>query len=266
MFRAARARRALFDARPEESTIQSLLVEAPGDDPYLLADVDLDGAFAAGERFDLERAEDGNTYEWSTTVAIPLAGGPLKNYPLFVQYLRNTKLDEMSPTTASSRRRGLRSRAASSISAAGRRSCSTLRSEVEKDRPHERHARRRHRRRRRDRSRQALARVCAAADRDGDLPSRRPLRLDEKGRRREEPHHDALAPGVGLQADRAARRRRGARFSFHRLRRQEAQLLGIQWQVRAHRLVGDVVPAMPPRAAVSSRTLLALSAARSSLR
>jgi peroxiredoxin len=86
----------LFDVRRDKPAIQTLLVEPKKEAPYLLADLDLNGAVDANERFGLKASADGNPYEWDATIALPIAGGgPFTTAPLYVRYLRNVRWAEM---------------------------------------------------------------------------------------------------------------------------------------------------------------------------
>ncbi len=87
----------IFDPRSEKSAIQTLLVEEPADDPYVMADVDLDGQFSEKERFDLAKGEDGNPFIWDGAIDVPLAGGLFASCPVHVKYLKNVRTEEMKP-------------------------------------------------------------------------------------------------------------------------------------------------------------------------
>jgi thiol-disulfide isomerase/thioredoxin len=87
----------LYHPLQDKSSILALLVE-PNDDgePYLYADLDQDNVMADGERFALKRGEEDNPYVLQTTLKIPIKGTLFQSYPVFVQYFKNVKWDEMS--------------------------------------------------------------------------------------------------------------------------------------------------------------------------
>lgn len=87
----------LYHPPQDKSSILALLVE-PNDDgePYLYADLDQDNVMADAERFALKRGEDDNPYVLQATLKIPIKGTLFQSYPVFVQYYKNVKWDEMS--------------------------------------------------------------------------------------------------------------------------------------------------------------------------
>lgn len=85
----------LYHAQSDKSAILALLVEPEGEEPYILADVNLDNAISENERFDLERGDDDNPYIWEATINQPLKEGPFPDFPLFVQHLRNIRWEDM---------------------------------------------------------------------------------------------------------------------------------------------------------------------------
>jgi thiol-disulfide isomerase/thioredoxin len=86
----------LYHPPQDKSSILALLVE-PNDDgePYLYADLDQDSVMADSERFALKRGEDDNPYILQATLKIPLKGTLFQSYPVFVQYFKNVKWDEL---------------------------------------------------------------------------------------------------------------------------------------------------------------------------
>jgi hypothetical protein len=85
----------LYQALSDKSAILALLVEPQGEDPYLLADVDVNNELDEKERFPFSREEDDNPFIWQTTVNEPLKEGLFQSFPLFVQYLKKVKTEEM---------------------------------------------------------------------------------------------------------------------------------------------------------------------------
>jgi peroxiredoxin len=84
----------LYHALSDKSAILTLLVEPEGEDPYILADVDMNNAIDENEQFALAR-DDEDRYLWQTTVNEPLKEGFFQSFPLFVQYFKNVRWDEM---------------------------------------------------------------------------------------------------------------------------------------------------------------------------
>ena len=85
----------LYHALSDRSAIQALLVEPRGEDPYLLADVDMNGELDDKERFAFSREEDDNPLIWQATINQPLKEGIFQNLPLYVLYLKKVRTDEM---------------------------------------------------------------------------------------------------------------------------------------------------------------------------
>jgi peroxiredoxin len=85
----------LYHALSDKSAILALLVETEGEDPYLLVDVDMNNVFEEKERFALAREEDNNPYIWQATINEPLKDGLFQTFPLFVQYFKKVRTDEM---------------------------------------------------------------------------------------------------------------------------------------------------------------------------
>jgi peroxiredoxin len=85
----------LYHALSDKSAILTLLVEPEGEDPYLYADVDLNDSLDENERFALKREEDENPYLWQATVKQPLKESFFQSFPLFVQYYKRVRLEDM---------------------------------------------------------------------------------------------------------------------------------------------------------------------------
>jgi peroxiredoxin len=85
----------LYHALSDRSAIQALLVEPQGKDPYLLADIDLNGELDDKESFAFSREEEDNPFIWQATVKQPLKEGIFQTFPLFVRYLKRVRTEEM---------------------------------------------------------------------------------------------------------------------------------------------------------------------------
>jgi|GEM_PF-468960 len=85
----------LYNPNNEKLEVPALLVEAPGEKPYLWVDANLNKSFEEAEKFPLEREEEDNPYLWHGTVNIPLPKGVFKTFPLYVKFFRGVKWDEM---------------------------------------------------------------------------------------------------------------------------------------------------------------------------
>ena len=81
----------LYQALSDKSAILALLIEPEGEDPYLLADLNMDNALDESERFALAREDVDNPYIWQTTISEPLKEGLFQSFPLFVQYLKRVR-------------------------------------------------------------------------------------------------------------------------------------------------------------------------------
>jgi thiol-disulfide isomerase/thioredoxin len=85
----------LYDPLKDKSSLLALLVEPEDETPLLYADVDGDGVLADNERFELTRGEDDNPYILETILQLPFKNPLFKTYPIFVQYFKNVRWDEM---------------------------------------------------------------------------------------------------------------------------------------------------------------------------
>jgi peroxiredoxin len=84
-----------YHALSDKSAILALLVEPEGEPPFIYADVNLDNALDENERFELSRGEDNNPYIWEATIKEPLTSGLFHDFPLFVQYYKNVRMDDL---------------------------------------------------------------------------------------------------------------------------------------------------------------------------
>ena len=85
----------LYHPPSDKSSILTLLVESDDSLPVLYADLNLDGLMSSSERFELERGGDDNPYIWEAVLKIPSPGAPFATIPVFVQYLKNVRWDDM---------------------------------------------------------------------------------------------------------------------------------------------------------------------------
>lgn len=85
----------LYHPPTDKSSILALLVESDDALPVFYADLNLDGLMSSSERFELERGGDDNPYIWEAVVKIPSPGTPFAAIPVFVQYLKNVRWDDM---------------------------------------------------------------------------------------------------------------------------------------------------------------------------
>lgn len=87
----------LYHPLQDKSSLLALLVEPEDEsEPILYADLDQDNVMADNERFTLEREEEDNPYILSTTLNLPLKHALFQKYPIFVQYYKRVKTEEMS--------------------------------------------------------------------------------------------------------------------------------------------------------------------------
>jgi thiol-disulfide isomerase/thioredoxin len=85
----------LYHPPSDKSSILTVLVEPEDGEPYLYADLDLDGSFSDAERFDLQRAEENNPYILEVTLKMPLKGPLFQSFPVVVQYFKGVQWDEL---------------------------------------------------------------------------------------------------------------------------------------------------------------------------
>ena len=86
----------LYDPLKDKSSLLALLVEPEDESPVLYADLDGNGLLADNERFELTRGEDDNRYIRQVTLQLPFKNPLFKTYPIFVQYFKNVRWDEMN--------------------------------------------------------------------------------------------------------------------------------------------------------------------------
>ena len=85
----------LYDPLKDKSSLLALLVESEDGPPTLYADLDGDGVLADNEKFEMDRGEDDNPYIRQVTLQLPFKNPLFKTYPIFVQYYKNVRWDEM---------------------------------------------------------------------------------------------------------------------------------------------------------------------------
>lgn len=86
----------LYNPLLDKSVILTLLVEPQDDsEPYLYADLDQDRVMTDNERFALKRSED-NPHIFEATIKLPLKNALFQSYPVFVQYYKNVRWEDMS--------------------------------------------------------------------------------------------------------------------------------------------------------------------------
>jgi thiol-disulfide isomerase/thioredoxin len=87
----------LFHPPQDKSVIITLLVE-PDDEsePYLYADLNLDNIMQDTERFPLKKGDEDNPYILGATLRLPMKSTLFQSYPVFVQYYKGVKWDELS--------------------------------------------------------------------------------------------------------------------------------------------------------------------------
>lgn len=85
----------LYDPPRDKSAILALLVEPENEQPFLYADIDLDGIIADSEKFPLVHDEEANPYIFQATIELPFKNALFKSYPIFVQYFKGVQWDEL---------------------------------------------------------------------------------------------------------------------------------------------------------------------------
>ena len=86
----------LYDPLKDKSSLLALLVEVEDEAPTLYADLDGDGILADSEKSELIRGEDNNPYIRETTLELPIKNSLFKTYPIFIQYYKDVRWDEMN--------------------------------------------------------------------------------------------------------------------------------------------------------------------------
>jgi peroxiredoxin len=85
----------LYHAPSDKSSILAVLVQPEEEDPFIYADLNLDGALTKDERFTFHRKEENNPYIFELTLNVPLSGSIFRTVPLFLQYLKGVQWDEL---------------------------------------------------------------------------------------------------------------------------------------------------------------------------
>ena len=85
----------LYNSNNEKLEIPALLVEPENGAPYCWADANLDKAFDENEKFIFKREKEDNPYIWQAIINEPLKGGAFKTFPLFVQFFRGARREDM---------------------------------------------------------------------------------------------------------------------------------------------------------------------------
>src|SRR5436190_9241698 len=85
----------LYDPLKDKSSLLALLVESEGEPPILYADLDGDGLLADSEKFEMTRDEDDNPYIRQVTLQLPFKNPLFKTYPIFIQYYKDVRWDEL---------------------------------------------------------------------------------------------------------------------------------------------------------------------------
>jgi peroxiredoxin len=86
----------LYDPVRDKSAILALLVESDDAPPLLYADLDVDGTLADNEKFLLEHDQEGHSNVFQTTLQLPFKNALFKSYPIFVQYFKGVRWDELN--------------------------------------------------------------------------------------------------------------------------------------------------------------------------
>lgn len=85
----------LYHALSDKSAIVAVLVEPQNEDPYLLADVDMNGELGDKESFAFSRETEDNPLIWQVTVKQPLNQEVFQSFPLLVRYLKRVRTGSM---------------------------------------------------------------------------------------------------------------------------------------------------------------------------
>jgi peroxiredoxin len=85
----------LYHPPSDKSSILTVLVEPEDGEPYLYADLNLDGSLSDDERFELKRAVEDNPYILEATLKVPFKGPLFQSFPVVVQYYKGVQWDEL---------------------------------------------------------------------------------------------------------------------------------------------------------------------------
>ncbi len=87
----------LYNPQQDKNVILAAMFEVEDEKPVVYVDTDLNGSFSQSETFQMKREKKDNPYIWQTTVFVPLSSGKFfKSYPIYIQYFRSYKYDDMS--------------------------------------------------------------------------------------------------------------------------------------------------------------------------
>jgi thiol-disulfide isomerase/thioredoxin len=85
----------LYHPPSDKSSILTVLVEPEDGQPYLYADINLDGSLGEDEKFELKREEENNPYILEATLKVPSKGVLFQTFPIVVQYFKGVQWEEL---------------------------------------------------------------------------------------------------------------------------------------------------------------------------
>lgn len=86
----------LYHPIQEKNVILAALIEVEDEKPAIYVDIDGDGKFSKSELTTMKRQIKDNPYLWQATVEVPFAGKFYQTYPIYIQYFRSYKYDDMA--------------------------------------------------------------------------------------------------------------------------------------------------------------------------
>ncbi|MDX6383220.1 MAG: hypothetical protein QOK48_793 [Blastocatellia bacterium] len=85
----------LYHPPSDKSSILTVLVEPEDGQPFLYADLNLDGSLGEDEKFELKREEENNPYILEATLKVPSKGVLFQTFPIVVQYFKGVQWEEL---------------------------------------------------------------------------------------------------------------------------------------------------------------------------
>jgi hypothetical protein len=85
----------LYHPPSDKSSILTVLVEPEDGQPFLYADLNLDGSLGEDEKFELKREQENNPYILEATLKVPSKGVLFQTFPIVVQYFKGVQWEEL---------------------------------------------------------------------------------------------------------------------------------------------------------------------------
>jgi thiol-disulfide isomerase/thioredoxin len=86
----------IYNPMQDKNNILAALIEVEDEKPAVYVDVNMDGLFSKSELVTMKRQIKDNPYLWQATVEVSFSGKFFKSYPIYLQYFRTYRYDDMA--------------------------------------------------------------------------------------------------------------------------------------------------------------------------